>query len=96
MDEKKEEEEEGAADKNIKVNIKWGGKKADKKETLAQHLKNKEKVQKQEASKGYYKPMFKTEEDEKEQLDMWMDLINENEENYEPKAPHTFLKRGQG
>jgi hypothetical protein len=40
--------------------------------------------------------MFKTEEDEKEQLDMWMDLINENEENYEPKAPHSFLKRGQG
>ena len=40
--------------------------------------------------------MFKTEEDEKEQLDMWMDLINENEENYEPKGPHSFLKRGQG
>ena len=27
---------------------------------------------------------------------MWMDLINENEENYEPNAPHSFLKRGQG
>ena len=93
-EEKKEEEEGGATDKNIRVNIKWG-KKPDKKETLAQHLKNKEKAQKQEA-KGYYKPMFKTEEDEKEQLDMWMDLINENEENYEPKAPHSFLKRGQG
>jgi len=40
--------------------------------------------------------MFKTEEDEKEQLDLWMDLINENEEHYEPRAPHSFLKRGQG
>jgi len=43
MEEKKEEKEGGAADKNIRVNIKWG-KKPDKKETLAQHLKNKEKA----------------------------------------------------
>jgi hypothetical protein len=44
MDEKKEEEEGGAADKNIRVNIKWGKKPPDKKETLEQHLKNKKKA----------------------------------------------------
>ena len=45
MDEKKEAEEDGGAvEKNIRVNIKWGKKPLDKRETLEQHLKNKEKA----------------------------------------------------
>lgn len=40
--------------------------------------------------------MFKTEDEENEQLDFWMDLINETQENYEPRPPRPFLKRGQG
>ena len=86
MDETKKEE-----NKPVRLNIKWGNK-----ESLEKHLSKKKKEDNKDQQRGFYKPMFKTEEEEKEQLDFWMDLINETEENYEPRVPHAFLKRGQG
>lgn len=48
-------------DKSVRLNIKWG-----KKETLENHLVRKKKESSKDPSKAYYKPMFKTEEEEKE------------------------------
>jgi len=56
MDETKKEE-----DKPVKLNIKWGDK-----ESLEKHLSKKNREDVKDKQKGFYKPMFKTEEEEKE------------------------------